>query len=138
MSIKKRFIQIYRDKKTFFLEILCPILLAFIGCLVCYLEILEKNETIKFDIELITKDAQAIYYYPCFEDNNEIKKIIYDFSNKDNLDIELKQVDVKYDTSPTILLIRFMNKVLQIEKKELKSNYANYIFNKISGKTITE
>ena len=33
VSIKKRFIQIYRDKKTFFLEIICPILLTFIGCL---------------------------------------------------------------------------------------------------------
>ena len=43
VSIKKRFIQIYRDKKTFFLEILCPICLAFIGCFVCFLRILEKN-----------------------------------------------------------------------------------------------
>ena len=131
VSIKKRLIQIYKDKKTLFLEILCPILLAFIGCLVCYLEIIEKNETIKFDIQLITNDRQTIYYYPCFEDNNEIKKIIFDFSKKDNLDIELKQIDVKYDTSSTIILIRFMNKILEIETNEPKSNYGNYIFNKI-------
>ena len=92
---------------------------------------MEKNETIKFDIQLITNDKQTIYYYPCFEHNDEIKKIIFDFSKKDNLDIELKQIEVKYDTSPTIILIRFMNKILEMETNEPKLNYGNYIFNKI-------
>ena len=75
VSIKKRFIQIYRDKKTFFLEILCPILLALIGCFVCYLRILEKNKKLPFNLGQITNDHQVIYYYPGFYNNNEIKKI---------------------------------------------------------------
>ena len=38
ISIKKRGVQIIRDKKTFFLEILCPILLTLIGLIVSYLK----------------------------------------------------------------------------------------------------
>ena len=50
ISTNKRLFQIYRDKKTFFLEILCPILLTFIGCIVGSIDILEKNEIILFII----------------------------------------------------------------------------------------
>ena len=128
VSIKKRFIQIYRDKKTFFLEILCPILLALIGSFVCYLQLLEKNKILNFNIGLIANNTQTIYYYPSFEDNDEIKKI-FEYSKKDHYDIELKQIDVKFNTSPTILLINCMNKIFDIEQKEKKTNYGNFIFN---------
>ena len=62
VSIKKRIFQIYRDKKTFFLEILCPILLTLIGCIVASIDMLEKNETIPILINQITNDSQIIYY----------------------------------------------------------------------------
>ena len=78
VSFKKRFIQIYRDKKTFFLEILCPIFLAFIGCLVCYLRILEKNQTFSLNVGEVTTDRQTMYYYnpnPNSLNNDEIIKI---------------------------------------------------------------
>ena len=131
ISIKKRLIQIIRDKKTFFLEILCPIFLALIGCAVCYLEILEKNQIIKFDLESITKDRQIIYYYPGYENNEEIKKIFNDFSYKNNLDIEFSQINVQYQNGKTLLLINTMNEIFEIEKKEPKLNYGNFIFNEI-------
>ena len=131
VSIKKRFIQIYRDKKTFFLEILCPILLAFIGCFVCYLRILEKNLTLIFNLGLLTKDKHTIYYYPSFENINDIKKIL-NYSNEDLSDVEFNQIDIKYDTSPTILLINFMNKIFDNQKKEKKVNYGNFLFNRIN------
>ena len=132
ISMKKRLIQIIRDKKTFFLEILCPILLAFIGCVVCFLEILEKNQIIKFGLEAITTDKQIIYYYSFYEGGEEMKKLFDDFSkNNNNLDIEFNKINVEYQASPTLLLINTMNEINEIEKKEPKLNYGNFIFNKI-------
>ena len=130
VSIKKRFIQIYRDKKSFFLEILCPIILAFIGCFVCYLRILEKNETFPLNIREITTDHQVIYYNPGLMNNEEIKKI-FNYSQEKNLDIELNRIDMQLSFSQRTLLINFMNKVNEIEKNETKVNYANYMFNLI-------
>ena len=130
VSIKKRFIQIYRDKKTFFLEILCPILLALIGCFVCYLRILEKNKKLPFNLGQITNDHQVIYYYPGFYNNNEIKKI-FGYSKEKNIDIEPQKVDLQFSFDQKTLLINFMNKVFEIEKNGEKINYGNYIFNKI-------
>ena len=130
VSIKKRFIQIYRDKKSFFLEILCPILLALIGCFVCYLRILEKNKTLEFNKEQIIKENQVVYYYPGFIDNKEIKTI-FNYSKETLLNIEINPVSINYSFSPYMLLINFMNKIYEIEEKESKINYANYIFNQI-------
>ena len=130
VSIKKRLIQIYRDKKTFFLEILCPILLAFIGCIVCYLKILEKNQNITFNISQITTENQTIYYYPALENKSEIISIL-NYSKEDHLNIEFKEIDMIYNDSKIYLSIDFMNKIFNIEKKEIKNNYGNYIFNNI-------
>ena len=130
VSIKKRLIQIYRDRKTFFLEILCPILLALIGCTVCYLEILEKNQILTFNISEITADSQTIYYYPALENKNEIKNI-FTYSQETDLNIEFNEINTRYDTSKTKLLINFMNSIFNKEKREKKVNYGNFIFNKI-------
>ena len=131
VSFKKRFIQIYRDKKTFFLEILCPILLALIGCFVCYLRILEKNQTLTLNIGLINEEKQTMYYYPAIHDNEEIKKI-FGYSQENHLNIEFNRLNVKYDTSQTKLLINFMNKIFEEETKLKTENYGNYIFNSIN------
>ena len=130
VSIKRRLIQIYRDKKTFFLEILCPILLAFIGCTVCSLDILDKNKNISFRLNQVTNDTQIIYYYyPPYEDSNEINKIIYDFSSEDNSNIKFNNINVYYESTETILALNFMNRLFEIENDYDKKNYGNYIFN---------
>ena len=135
VSIKRRLVQIYRDKKTFFLEILCPILLAFIGCAVCSIDILEKNKIIPFRINQVTNDSQIIhYYYPPYENKNEINKIIYDFSSENNSNIEFNNINVDYEFSETKLAINFMNKIFEIENDYDKKNYGNYIFNLIDKK----
>ena len=131
VSIKKRFIQIYRDKKTFFLEILCPILLALIGCFVCYLRIFEKNKTLSFNIGQVTTNKQTIYYYnPTLINNQEITNI-FQHSQENNLDIDFKGISVRNSLFRYELLVNFMNKVFEYEKQEKKINYASYIFNKI-------
>ena len=133
VSFKKRFIQIYRDKKTFFLEILCPIFLAFIGCLVCYLRILEKNQTFSLNVGEVTTDRQTMYYYnpnPNSLNNDEIIKIFQNSLEK-NLDIEYKEINVRNGLFRYNLLVNFMNKIFENEQNEKKINYANYIFDKI-------
>ena len=62
ISFMKRIKQIIREKKTFILEIICPFLLALIGCLVGYIEFLEENRTFPFHLNQITNDTQIIYY----------------------------------------------------------------------------
>ena len=131
VSIKRRLIQIFRDKKTFFLEILCPILLAFIGCMVCSIDILDKNKTIPFLINQVTNDTQIIHYYNSYQNSLEINKIINDYSSEDISNIEFNQINVYNDLSETNLTINFMNKIFEIEDNYEKKNYANYIFNLI-------
>ena len=62
VSFKKRFLQIKRDKKTLILEILCPILLTLVGCLVGFIELLEPNKAFPLHLNQITNDTQIIYY----------------------------------------------------------------------------
>ena len=77
ISFKKRIFQIYRDKKMFISEILCPILLTLIGCLVGSIEFLEKNRVFPLHLNQLTNDTQTIFYsYP---DNFK-----YNFPNLDN------------------------------------------------------
>ena len=66
ISFKKSILQLIRDKKALILEIICPILLSFIGCLIGYIELLEENKAFPLNINQITNDTQIIYYY----DNN--------------------------------------------------------------------
>ena len=134
VSIKRRLIQIYRDKKTFFLEILCPILLALIGCAVCSFDILEKNKVIKFNINGISNDKQIINFYPSDQNINTINQIIYDYTSEDISNIIFNQINVDEGYSETELTINFMNKIFEIEKNYKEKNYANYIFNYIDKK----
>ena len=131
VSIKKRLVQIYRDKKTFFLEILCPILLALIGCAVCSLDILEINKVIPFLLNQVTNDTQIIHYYGDQSITNEINRIIYDYSSEDISKIEFNNIDVLINSPKMDLTINFMNKLFEIENYYKKVNYADYIFNKI-------
>ena len=105
ISIKKRLKQIFRDSKTFILEILCPILLILIGCGVSSIEFIKNNKSLELNINKITNETQKIFYsnfsnFPSnfFHDsinknlifseikndnnNNEIKKNVIDFMNK--------------------------------------------------------
>ena len=131
VSMRKRLFQIYRDKKTFFLEILCPILLALIGCAVCSIDILEKNKAIKFDINEISNENQIIHFYPSDQNINIINQILYNYTSEDISSIKFNQINVEEGPTETTLTINFMNKIYEIEKNFKEKNYANYIFNYI-------
>ena len=79
MCFMKRMKQIIRDQKTFSLEILCPILLTFIGCLVGYIELLEENKSFPLTLNQITNDSQIIYYKNYLENYNS--NFLVDFNN---------------------------------------------------------
>ena len=131
ISIKRRLIQIYRDNKTFFLEIICPVFLALIGSLVCSIDILEKNKVIPFYISELTKEKQIIHYYPSQQSINYIYEILHDYTSERITNIEFNEVDIVHSPSETNLAINFMNKVFNIENDYKEKNYANYIFNLI-------
>ena len=59
--IYKRFLETMRDKKSFILEIIFPILLTLIACLLCYLEILEKSKSVSLDLYNMDSSPQSIF-----------------------------------------------------------------------------
>ena len=68
--IFKRFYETIRDKKSFILEIIFPIILTLFACLVSYIEILEDNRAIPIELNNFSNDTQTIYYE--FNNKNDI------------------------------------------------------------------
>ena len=131
VSFKKRILQIYRDKKTFLLEILCPILLAVIGCIVGSIEFLEKNRSFPFHMNQITNDSQLIFY--SYEDKNlentfEDLFINYSSENLSNINFSYIQYygDVFEDR------VNYLNKLYYSQKQIKENNYAYYIISEIN------
>ena len=56
----KRIKLVYRDMKTFFLEIICPIILVVIGCLVVQVDIFKETDPFGQDLDFFGK--QVIHY----------------------------------------------------------------------------
>ena len=61
--LKKRSFQIYRDTKTFMLEILCPILLVLVGCIVVQIDIFKDSDPIHCDNNSLAKLGNQVIYY---------------------------------------------------------------------------
>ena len=130
ISFKKRIFQIYRDKKTFISEILCPILLTLIGCLVGSIEFLEKNRVFPLHLNQLTNDTQTIFYsYP---DNFK-----YNFPNLDNklfsgdlANVKFKRIEIS-DNNFDRNSILYMNTFYNIKKEVNERSYAYYILSEI-------
>ena len=131
---KKRLIEISRDKKSFILEILFPILLTVIACLVSYLELLENNKTTSIELYNFNNDSQVVYY-ALPNNNSNIYK--YSFLIIEN-DLEKKELlknykfydsGLKYNENYNLLenLIIFFKGIYENNmSKKIKNNYANY------------
>ena len=156
ISFMKRFYQIIREKKTFILEIFCPILLTLIGCLVGYIEFLEVNKTFPLKLNQITNDTQIIYYnydkyqnrdnflyqlnnFRASEDSNNIK---YEYFNSFDLLSDIINLDdtkkhrneksyIYYDYYPANAnnYIFGFNLIISIIPRQSTPIYANWILN---------
>ena len=80
--LKKRSFQIYRDTKTFMLEILCPILLVLVGCLVVQIDIFKDSDPIYCNRKTLASfGKQVIYYGDINNDNNFYNKFNFEDTN---------------------------------------------------------
>ena len=68
--LKKRFYQIMRDKKTLILEILCPILLVLVGCLVVQIDIFQESKPIPCNKDTLATFGKQVIYYGDIDNNN--------------------------------------------------------------------
>ena len=68
--LKKRFFQIIRDTKTFMLEIICPILLVLVGCLVVQIDIFEDSKPILCNEDSLASFGKQVIYYGDIDNRN--------------------------------------------------------------------
>ena len=128
ISFMKRIKQIIRDKKTFILEIVCPILLTIIGCLVGYIEFLEENKTFPFHLNQITNETQIIYY----NNNNDIGSSItnyirYHESSEDLSNIKFEDVNFPFHYSDSDrYLINKIDYIYNLRKQNDAKSFVYY------------
>ena len=140
-SFNKRLYQIIREKMTFLIEIICPIILTLIGCLVGYIQIIDKNKAFPLHLNQITNDTQLIMY--SFIDDNNINKekkfndIFLNYSNEDLSKISFKHIDIDtdMDTNNNFIdennFINIFRKHHEIQKTLTEKSYVYYIISEI-------
>ena len=127
--LKKRSFQIYRDAKTFMLEILCPILLVLVGCLVVQIDIFKDSEPIHCDRNALAKFGNQIIYYG--DINNDENKV---FNNFKFSDTNVTTAFLKTDTviplttppSPTRAKDSLKNFIEKLYEKENDGSLDNF------------
>ena len=91
-------LQLIRDKKALILEIISPILLSLIGCLIGYIELLEENKAFQLNINQITNNTQIIYYRDNYYSNFLNKLAFYNLpEDSDNVKIEFLNISPRND-----------------------------------------
>ena len=130
--IFKRGYETLRDKKSFILEILFPILLTLIACLVTYIEFLEENGTTFIELNNFSNDTQIIHYdYSNIININDYSSILYSDSEEKeklkNYDFKLLKYNLVDGNNALQTLISYFNIIYENNKKEkIQNNFANY------------
>ena len=132
----KRFYETIRDKQSFILEIIFPILLTLIGCLVSYIEFLENNRTSPIELNNLYNDTQTIYYDYQSRDKNifdyqmflipEIKNVNKQFKNIDFILLPNYLGNKEYTLLQNI--VTYLNTVYEYNKKEKIFNNSAYYY----------
>ena len=139
ISMKKRFLQIFRERKAFILEILSPILLILIGCIVAWLDILIKNYIFPVKMSQLTNNSQVIYYSSTIDNNDNITdEIFYNYSSENISNVDFKYIDFTPEKNVTKDSITFMQKLYDIKSNEISNkteNYVGYLITKIDNKS---
>ena len=123
LLIKKRFYETLRDKKSFILEILFPILLTIIACLATYSEFLEQNLSyeIKLDELDISKNKSEIIFY----EPQRFDEYYFIDRNLKNYHFLKLENHFHYDTNYNIVsYLEIIHKYCK--NNNIKNNYASY------------
>ena len=123
--LKKRALQIVRDAKTFMLEILCPILLVLVGCLVVQIDIFKDSEPIQCNSEYLSHFGDQIIYYSSHQNAHKTEVKEYFDIKQTNVTSDYLEVEGSNEKAS---LINLINKLYEIEKDEnSKINYGSII-----------
>ena len=138
VSFMKRLYQIIREKKTFIIEIICPILLTLIGCIVGYIKILDENRSFPFRLNQITNDSQIILYSLNDIHKNNSPKTFQDlfinYSNEDLSKISFKEINTNVSFNNGFILKDFIGMFRNhsmIKKNLEEKSYVYYIISEI-------
>ena len=136
IMFEKRFKETIRDKKSFILEILFPIILTFISCLLCFYEILEDNKSVELHLYNMDKNQQSIFYEALNGSNFEEFRNVLSSEMKEEED-KLPNYWFKY--IPNVLaeendsylkkLVSYYNVIYEYSKQEgIKNNTGAFYF----------
>jgi len=135
ISMKKRSFQILREKKAFILEVLSPILLILIGCIVAWMDILIKNNILPLKMSQLTNNSQIIYYSSTTGDNIA-DKIFLDYTSENISNVEFKYINFETENNVTKDSVTFMQKIYDIKSNDISNkaeNYVAYLITKIDN-----
>ena len=121
--LKKRTFQIYRDTKTFMLEILCPILLVLVGCIVVQIDIFEDSKPLICNNESLAKFGKQVIYYGDINDNRAIYNN-FQFSDT-NVTTAFLESEKPSSSSPTRAKDGLKNFIEKLYQDEKNSNTLN-------------
>ena len=94
-ELKISFLKRIKDYKTIIAEILFPIILILIACLVSYVEWLEDNKSTLIELSNFSDDIQTIFYdFSNISDFNEYYDLLYSRNSKEKE--KLKNYKFKY------------------------------------------
>ena len=123
--LKKRSLQIVRDTKTFMLEILCPILLVLVGCVVVQIDIFKDSEPIHCDSKFLSSFGDQVIYYGTHknDDNNQIA-LLDEYFKIIQTNVTTEYLESEKGTSVNEGLKNFINKLYDKGKdKNSKNNF---------------
>ena len=123
-----------KDYKTIIIEIIFPIMLTLIACLVSYVEWLEDNKSSFIDLNNFSNDTQTIffefsnlshfedYYSILYSDANEEKKKLKNYQFK-----YLRNMGGKENYSLSLNILGFMNTIFRYtENQNISNNTASF------------
>jgi hypothetical protein len=119
-SLKKRFLQIVRDKKSFVLEIICPIILVLIGCGVSAVQFVKNSPPELTEIQNISTKDMMINTLTF--DNSIVPNLFYTSADPN---ITFQPVQFNSTSDPQQNIIGFND---LIENYNYTDNYGSYYF----------
>ena len=122
--LKKRSFQIYRDSKTFMLEILCPILLVLVGCLVVQIDIFKDSDPIHCDYNTLAKFGKQVIYYGDTSNTGTVPDA-FQISYTNVTSDFLKTDNTKLPSTPTVK-DRLKNFIEKLYEKENDGSLDNF------------